>query len=40
MSRNLLALAIGIAPGTGGMATAYHHEEGESVKLITARGRK
>lgn len=36
MPRNLLALALGIALGTSGAAIAYRHENGESVKLITA----
>lgn len=35
MPRNLLVLALGIALGAGGAAAAYHHEGGESVKLIT-----
>ncbi len=37
MIRYLLALAIGIVTGVGGMAAATHHEDGESVKFIAAR---
>ena len=42
MIRSLLALTIGIATGVGGTAAVNHHEDGqhedgESVKLITAR---
>jgi quercetin dioxygenase-like cupin family protein len=35
--RSSLVLTIGIAVGVGGMAVAHHHEDGESVRLITAR---
>jgi quercetin dioxygenase-like cupin family protein len=37
MIRNLLVLTIGIATGVGGMAATHEHEDGESVKVITAR---
>ena len=37
MPRNLLFLAIGIACGLGGAAAAFHHEDGESVRVIAAR---
>lgn len=37
MARNLLFLAIGVACGLGGAAAAYHHGDGESVKVIGAR---
>lgn len=35
MFRTLLVLVIGV--GIGGIATAYQHEHGESVKLLAAR---
>lgn len=37
MPRNLLFLAMGIACGLGGAAAAFHHEDGESVKVIASR---
>lgn len=37
MPRYLIVLALGVAFGVGGAAVAYHHEDGESVKLITSR---
>ena len=37
MARNLLALAIGVALGCGGLALAQHHEDGESVRFISAQ---
>lgn len=36
MNRSLLALLIGAALGAGGMTFAHHHEDGESVKIISA----
>ena len=36
MSRSLLVLVIGIGLGVSGMAAAHHHEDGESVKIISA----
>jgi glycine/D-amino acid oxidase-like deaminating enzyme len=35
MFRTLLVLVIGV--GIGGIATAYQHEHGDSVKLLAAR---
>ena len=37
MARSLIVLAIGIALGVGGMAAAYQHQDGESVKVIMTR---
>ena len=37
MIRSLLVLAIGIGLGLGGLAAAHTHEDGESVKVISAR---
>jgi quercetin dioxygenase-like cupin family protein len=37
MLRHLLFLAVEIACGLGGAAAAFHHEDGESVKVIAAR---
>ena len=37
MIRSLLILAIGIGLGLVGMAAAHLHEDGESVRLISAR---
>src|SRR5690349_14986882 len=39
MNRSLIVLVIGVALGAGGMtfANAKHHEDGESVKVISAR---
>jgi quercetin dioxygenase-like cupin family protein len=37
MIRSLLVLAIGIGLGIGGMAAAHIHEDGESVRLVSAR---
>jgi quercetin dioxygenase-like cupin family protein len=37
MIRSLLVLAIGIGLGLGGLAAAPIHEDGESVRLISAR---
>lgn len=37
MIRSLLALTIGIAIGVGGLAAASQHEDGEAVRVITAR---
>ena len=37
MIRRLLVLAIGIGLGLGGLAAAYIHEDGESVRLISTR---
>ena len=36
MQRGLLALGIGIALGAGGMSFAHVHEDGESVRVISA----
>ena len=36
MPRNLLFLAVGIACGLGGAAAAFHHEDGEKVKVLSA----
>jgi quercetin dioxygenase-like cupin family protein len=36
MIRSLLVLAIGIGLGLGGMAAAHIHEDGESVRIISA----
>jgi quercetin dioxygenase-like cupin family protein len=37
MIRSLLILAIGVGLGLGGLAAAQIHEDGESVRLISAR---
>jgi len=37
MKRSLLLLAIGVALGVGGMTFAHDHEDGEWVKIISAR---
>jgi len=37
MTRNLIVLAIGMALGVSGMAAAFQHHDGESVKIITTR---
>ena len=37
MSRNLLFLALGSVLGVGAAAAAHNHEDGESVKVISAR---
>jgi quercetin dioxygenase-like cupin family protein len=37
MIRSLLVLAIGIGLGLGGLAAAHIYEDGESVRLISAR---
>src|SRR5262245_3353535 len=37
MTRSLVVLAIGIALGVSGMAAAFQHHDGESVKIITTR---
>lgn len=37
MKSNLLAVTIGLVLGVVGMAVAQHHEEGESVKLLSTR---
>jgi hypothetical protein len=37
MHRTFLVLALGIAMGVGGVVAAHHQDDGESVKLITAR---
>jgi quercetin dioxygenase-like cupin family protein len=37
MKRSLLLLAIGVALGIGGMTFGHNHEDGESVKVISAR---
>lgn len=37
MIRNLVVLAIGIGLGLGGLAAAPMHDDGESVRLISAR---
>lgn len=37
MSQNFLFLALGIACGVGGAAAAFHHEDGESVKIVASR---
>lgn len=34
MHRSLLLLSLGMALGIGGAAIAYHHKDGEAVKLI------
>lgn len=36
MSRNILGLMIVAMVAAGGLALAYHHEDGESVKVISA----
>jgi quercetin dioxygenase-like cupin family protein len=36
MIRTMLTLAAGIGIGAGGAATAYHHEDGEKVKVLSA----
>jgi quercetin dioxygenase-like cupin family protein len=36
MIRTLLALAVGIGVGAGGMTAARHHEDGSKVKVISA----
>jgi quercetin dioxygenase-like cupin family protein len=37
MTRTLLVLAIGIVLAAGGMTFAHHHEDGESVRIISAQ---
>lgn len=37
MHRTFLVLSLGIAMGVGGVVAAHHQDDGESVKLITAR---
>jgi quercetin dioxygenase-like cupin family protein len=37
MIRSLLVLAIGVGLGLGGLAAAQIHEDGESVRLVSAR---
>jgi quercetin dioxygenase-like cupin family protein len=37
MVRSLFVLTIGIGLGVGGMAAAYNHEDGESVRVISER---
>lgn len=37
MNRSLLVLVTGVALGAGGMTFAHRHNDGESVKVISAR---
>jgi quercetin dioxygenase-like cupin family protein len=37
MIRSVFVLMIGIAAGVGGMVAAHQHEDGESVRVISAR---